>query len=63
MSGGAYVTVSDPDGSPWVGVSERASSSAAWGEVVRMEGTGDGDAFDAVAMTGVAEQNRLCHDP
>ncbi len=47
-----FVTVSDPDGSPWVGVSERTSSSASWGEVVRMEGTGDGDAFDAVAMTG-----------
>jgi len=46
-----FVTVSDPDGSPWVGVSERASSAAGWGEVVRMEGTGDGDAFDAVAMT------------
>ena len=46
-----FVTVSDPDGSPWVGVSERASSSAPWGEVVRMEATGDGDAFDAVAMT------------
>jgi len=46
-----FVTISDPDGSPWVGVSERASSSAAWGEVVRMEGMGDGDAFDAVAMT------------
>ena len=47
-----FVTVSDPDGSPWVGVSERTSSSAAWGEVVRMEGTSDGDAFDAVVMTG-----------
>ncbi len=47
-----YVTVSDPDGAPWVGVSERPGSSAPWGEVVRMEGTGEGDAFDAVAMTG-----------
>ena len=47
-----YVTVADPDGSPWVGVSERTSSSAPWGEVVQMEGTSGGDAFDAVAMTG-----------
>ena len=47
-----YVTVSEADGSPWVGVSERSSIADPWGEIVRMEATGDGDAFDAVAMVG-----------
>lgn len=47
-----FVTVSEPDGSPWVGVSERTQASDQWGEIVPMEATGDGDAFDAVAMTG-----------
>lgn len=46
-----FVTVSEDDGEPWVGVSERASATDPWGEVVRMEETGAGDAFDAVAMT------------
>jgi hypothetical protein len=46
-----FVTVSDSDGSPWVGISERASSSGPWGQIVRMETTGEGDAFDAVPMT------------
>jgi len=47
-----YVTVSDPEGSPWVGVSQRRSATEAWGEAVRMDTTGDGDAFDAVVMVG-----------
>ena len=47
-----YVTVSEVDGSPWVGVSERPGAADPWGEIVRMEATGDGDAFDAVAMVG-----------
>jgi hypothetical protein len=46
-----YVTVSEPDRSPWVGFSERAGSSDAWGEIIRMEAAGEGDAFEAVAMT------------
>ena len=45
-----YVTVSKVDGSPWVGISERADAADPWGEIVRMEATGEGDAFDAVAM-------------
>lgn len=46
-----FATVSQPDGSPWVGISERTRASDPWGEIVPMETTGDGDAFDAVAMT------------
>ena len=51
-----FVTISAADGEPWVGVSERPSSSDPWGEIVPMdEATGGGDAFDAVAMTGSPE--------
>jgi len=51
-----YVTVSDSDGAPWVGISERPSLSRPWGEIVLMEATGEGDAFDAVAMAGTPEK-------
>ncbi len=51
-----YVTVSKADGTPWVGISERPSPADPWGEIVPMEATGEGDAFDAVAMAGSPEK-------
>jgi len=51
-----YVTVSEVDGTPWIGISERSSPSESWGEVVRMDAAGEGDAFDAVAMVGSPEK-------
>lgn len=51
-----FVTVSKVDGSPWVGISERSDPSGPWGEIVRMQATGGGDAFDAVAMVGSPEK-------
>ena len=51
-----YLTVSEADGIPWVGISERPDPSDPWGDVVSMAATGDGDAFDAVAMTGSPEK-------
>ncbi len=51
-----YLTVSTSDRSPWVGISERPSPTDPWGEIVRMEATGEGDAFDAVAMVGSPEK-------
>jgi len=50
-----YVTSSAADLEPWVGISTRASKGEPWGEIVRMDATGDGDAFDAVAMSGAPE--------
>jgi hypothetical protein len=41
-----------PDASPWVGVSERPSAAAGWGEVAAVEHLGTGDAFDAVYLAG-----------
>jgi hypothetical protein len=51
-----YVTVSSTGGSPWVGIAERESPSDPWGEISPMEATGEGDAFDAVAMVGSPEK-------
>ena len=51
-----YVTVSEVDGSPWVGISERPSAGDPWGEISPMEITGEGDAFDAVAMATAPEK-------
>lgn len=51
-----YVTVSDAAGNPWVATSRRQAVTEPWGELVRMETTGDGDAYDAVAMTGAVEK-------
>jgi len=51
-----YVTVSEVDGTPWVGISERPSASDPWGEISPMEITGEGDAFDAVAMATTPEK-------
>lgn len=51
-----YVTVSEAEREPWVGISERSGPSDPWGEVVPMEATGEGDAFDAVAMAGSPEK-------
>lgn len=51
-----YVTVSDAALEPWVGVSTREAADGAWGELSRMEAIGEGDAFDAVAMTGSPEK-------
>lgn len=50
-----YLTVSDAENGPWVGVSGRGSINDPWGAVARLEATGDGDAFDAVAMGGSSE--------
>lgn len=51
-----YVTVSQADGEPWVGISERPSASDPWGEIVPMEATGEQDAFDAAAMSKSLEK-------
>jgi len=51
-----FVTVSEVDGSPWVGIAERSDATGPWGEIVRMDATGEGDAFDAVAMVGSPEK-------
>jgi len=51
-----YVTVSGAEGSPWVGISERPSPADPWGEISPMEITGEGDAFDAVAMATSPEK-------
>lgn len=47
-----YLTVSDFEQEPWVGVSKRGSANDSWGAVGRLDFTGDGDAFDAVGMAG-----------
>jgi hypothetical protein len=51
-----YLTVSDAAGNPWVATSRREAATEPWGELERMETTGDGDAYDAVAMTGAVEK-------
>lgn len=51
-----YVTVFEEASSPWVGVAERSSADQSWGEVSKMDATGDGDAFDAVAMVSSPEK-------
>jgi hypothetical protein len=51
-----YVTVSDVDQDPWVGVSGRDSAADPWGAVDRFKATEGGDAFDAVAMSGSAKK-------
>jgi len=47
-----YLTVSDSEQEPWVGVSGRSSINDPWGVVERLEATGEGDAFDAVSLGG-----------
>ncbi len=46
-----YLTVSDAEQNPWVGVSSRGSRGESWGAVERMKATEGGDAFDGVAMS------------
>ena len=58
-----YVTVSDPDGSPWVGVSERAGSSAAVGRDRSNGGHRRGGRLRCRGHDRLAEQDRLRHDP
>jgi hypothetical protein len=51
-----YLTVSDPETSPWVGVSQRPTTADPWSEPVPMEATAGGDAFDAVALVGAPQK-------
>lgn len=51
-----FLTVSDSEQEPWVGVSQRGSTSDPWSAVERLEATGEGNAFDAVAMGGSPEK-------
>lgn len=51
-----FATVAETEGEPWVGVSERRDRDRPWGEMVRFEGLGEGDAFDAVAMASAPEK-------
>jgi hypothetical protein len=50
------VTVASPEGSSWIGRSERPSKGAPWGEVVRVEALGEGNAEDGVYLTGSASK-------
>jgi hypothetical protein len=49
-------TVIEPGSSPWVGTSERSDPGDAWGEISRLQGLGEGDAFDAFFMTLAPEK-------
>jgi len=46
------VTVTPPDGVPWVGVASRASKKAAWSAIERMTELGTEDARDGVFLAG-----------
>jgi len=48
------VTVSAGEGDPWVGRAERSDADGPWGEVVRLDSLGEGDAADAVYLAGSA---------
>jgi hypothetical protein len=50
------VTVASPEGSSWIGRSERPSKAAPWGEVVRVEALGEGSAEDGVYLAGSASK-------
>lgn len=49
------VTVLPAGGEPWVGRSDRTSASAAWAPVQPLPAVGEGDASDAVYLTGAEE--------
>jgi hypothetical protein len=51
-----YLTVVDRAGNPWIATSRREAVTEPWGDLERMETTGDGDAYDAVALTGAVEK-------
>lgn len=51
-----YLTISDTEGAVWVATSRREALTDPWSEPVPMEEVGEGDAYDAVAMTGAVEK-------
>lgn len=46
------VTVTPPEGVPWVGVATRKSGTSPWGGIERVEGLGKEDAQDGVFLAG-----------
>jgi hypothetical protein len=49
-----YLTITGADGAARAAVSRRDSVTTGWGEPFPLEGTGEGDAYDAIAFTGDA---------